>query len=209
MNKENLMDKSQVLDAPPAQTGEPAWDIARLFPDQGQWSEEEYLALDSNQFIEYSHGIVEVLSMPSDRHQAIVVFLIGLLQRLAHTTGGVVRVAPLRLRLWPGKIREPDLLFLASADDPRRQNQLWTGADLVVEIVSPDDPDRDLVTKRREYAQAGIPEYWIVDHRNDEISVLWLEGSSYREQRYRRGDQAQSVGFPSFTVDVAAALDAD
>lgn len=203
------MDKLQVLDAPPVQTGEPAWDIARLFPSQGQWSEEEYLALDTNHLIEYSHGIVEVLPMPSDRHQAIVVFLIELLNRFARVTGGVARVAPIRLRLWPGKIREPDLLFLASATDPRRQNAYWTGADLVVEIVSPDDPDRDLTTKRREYAQAGIPEYWIVDPRHDEIRVLRLDGSVYQEQRYQRGQQARSVTFPTFSVDVAAALDAD
>jgi hypothetical protein len=31
------------------------------------------------------------------------------------------------------------------ANDPRRQNQYWLGADLVVEIVSPDDPERDTV----------------------------------------------------------------
>ena len=35
----------------------------------------------------------------------------------------------------------------------------------MVEVVSEDDPGRDLVTKRLEYAQAGIPEYWIVDPR--------------------------------------------
>lgn len=203
------MDKSQVLDAPSAQTGEPAWDIARLFPSQGQWSEEEYLALDTNHLIEYSHGIVEVLPMPSDRHQTILAYLYTAFLAFASRIGGKVLFSPLRLRLWPGKIREPDLLFLASATDPRRQNAYWTGADLVVEIVSPDDPDRDLTTKRREYAQAGIPEYWIVDPRHDEIRVLRLDGSAYQEQRYQRGQQAQSVTFPTLSVDVAAALDAD
>jgi len=120
----------------------------------------------------------------------------------------VVRVAPLRLRLWPGKIREPDLLFLASATDPRRQNQLWTGADLVIEVVSPDDPARDLMTKRREYSQASIPEYWIVDPRTETILILHLDGASYREQSYRRGEQAASVSFPALVVDISAALDA-
>jgi len=203
------MDKSQVLDAPAVQTGEPAWDIARLFPSQGQWSEEEYLALDTNHLIEYSHGIVEVLPMPSDRHQTILAYLYTAFLAFASQIGGKVLFSPLRLRLWPGKIREPDLLFLVSASDPRRQNAFWTGADLVVEIVSPDDPDRDLTTKRREYAQAGIPEYWIVDPRHDEIRVLRLDGSVYQEQRYQRGEQAHSVRFPTFSVDVAAALDAD
>ncbi len=203
------MSRLEMLEIQPyVTTAEPAWDIARLFPDQGDWSEADYLALDTNHLIEYSHGNIEVLPMPSDRHQAIVGSLFGSLSELARSVGGVNRVAPLRIRLWPGKIREPDLLFLASASDPRRQNQFWSGADLVVEVVSPDDPERDLMTKRREYAQAGIPEYWIVDPRTETILVLSLAGASYRERRYGRGEQALSVAFPALVVDVSAALDA-
>lgn len=199
----------ETLITPMQRRAEPTWDVARLFPDQGQWSEEEYLALDSNHLIEYSHGILEVLSMPSDKHQSIVGYLYSVFLVFARSVHGKVIFSPLRLRLWPGKIREPDLLFLASANDPRRQNQQWTGADLVVEIVSPDDPDRDWITKRREYAQAGIPEYWIVDPRSGTISVLTLVGTSYQEESYGRGQQARSVNFPDLSVDVAAALDAD
>ena len=148
-------------------SGEPAWEVATLFPAQGAWSEEEYLSLDTNHLVEFSHGHIEVLPMPSDKHQSIVFFLSALLGAFARKSGGKVLFAPLRLRLWPDKIREPDLLFLADASDPRRQDAYWTGADLVVEVVSPDDPARDLVTKRNEYAQAGIPEYWIVSASRD------------------------------------------
>ena len=55
---------------------EPTWDIAKLFPDQGAWSEEEYLMLPGNRLVEFSHGIVEVLPMPSHAHQLIVVLFI-------------------------------------------------------------------------------------------------------------------------------------
>jgi Uma2 family endonuclease len=50
-----------------------------------------------------------------------------------------------------------------------------------MEVVSPDDPGRDLETKRREYAQARIPEYWIIDPRTNEILVLTLgeSGTTY------------------------------
>ncbi len=69
--------------------------------------------------------------------------------------------APLRLRIREGQFREPDLLLVLDADDSRRQNRYWLGADLVVEVVSPDDPERDTRVKRAEYAEAQIPEYWI------------------------------------------------
>lgn len=49
---------------PPARTYEPVWDIAKLFPYQGQWSESDYLKLNGNYFVEFSHGHVEVLPMP-------------------------------------------------------------------------------------------------------------------------------------------------
>jgi Uma2 family endonuclease len=35
-----------------------------------------------------------------------------------------------------------------------------------MEVVGEDDPDRDLVTKRVECAQAGICEYWLLDPRD-------------------------------------------
>jgi len=193
----------------PTAEAEPAWEVALLFPAQGAWSEEEYLSLDTNHLVEFSNGTIEVLPMPSDKHQSIVFFLSALLGAFAQKIGGKVLFAPLRLRLWPDKIREPDLLFLADANDPRRQNAYWTGADLVVEVVSPDDPQRDLVTKRSEYAQAGIPEYWIVDPQAETITVLRLEAASYVEHGvFRRGEIATSAHYADLQAQVSDVLDA-
>jgi Uma2 family endonuclease len=120
-----------------------------------------------------------------------------------------VLFAPLRLRLWPEKIREPDLVFLAAAGDPRRQNAYWTGADLVVEVVSPDNPARDLVTKRSEYAQAAIPEYWIVDPQAETITVLRLQEATYVEHGvFGRGETATSAHYADLRAPVSDVLDA-
>ena len=43
------------------QPDEPAWDVALLFPTQGNWTEDDYLELDTNRLVEFSHGFVEVL----------------------------------------------------------------------------------------------------------------------------------------------------
>ena len=169
---------------------EPTWEIARLAPNggaglslppaQGHWSEEEYLALDTNHLIEYSHGQLETLPMPTFSHQRLVAFLYRTLLPFVEERGlGIVMFAPLRIQLWRGKFREPDIVFMASEHADRLDEQFWRGADLVMEVVSPDDRRRDRVTKRREYAQAGIPEYWIVDPTNRSITVLVLRGQAY------------------------------
>lgn len=189
---------------------EPAWDVALLFPAQGAWTEGEYLELNTNHLIEFSHGQLEVLPMPTRIHQMIVGYLYLLFRTFAKREAGIVVLAPFRLRLWEGKYREPDLLFLANKNDPRNQEAFWLGADLVVEVVSPDDPNRDLVDKRREYAQAGIPEYWIVNPQTESITVLKLDNGYYSEHgRFNRGDTATSATLAGITIDVAAVLDVE
>src|SRR6266566_2076925 len=150
--------------------------IMELLPSQGQWSEEEYLLLtgDCNRLVEFTDGFLEILPKPTDKHQAILLFLCLTFHSFFGARGGKVRFAPLRLRIRPGKVREPDLLMLLSATDPRRHNKLWEGADLVLEIVSEDKPERDLIDKRGDYAEAHIPEYWIINPLNETITVLRL-----------------------------------
>lgn len=62
--------------------------------------------------------------------------------------------------------------MLRDANDPRYQDAFWLGADLVVEIVSSDRPERDTEEKPRDYAEAGIPDYWIINPLTDTITVL-------------------------------------
>ena len=115
----------------------------------------------------------------------------------------------MRLRIRPGKFREPDLLLLSAADS-RRQNRFWLGADLVLEVVSEEQPERDLVDKRGDYAEAHVPEYWIVNPQTETITVLRLRGDAYEEAGvYRRGESAVSTLLPDFSVAVAAVFDAD
>jgi Uma2 family endonuclease len=187
-----------------------AWEVATLLPEQGDWSEEEYLWLTNrtNHLVEFSSGYIEVLPMPTDKHLSILVHLFLLFHSWAERIGGKALVSALRVRLKTGKYREPDIVFLLSANDPRRRNEYWEGADLVVEIVSPDDPGRDFVTKRQEYAEVGIPEYWIIDPETDTILMLRLDGDRYTEHgEFKRGEVATSVLLEGFAVSVDAVLD--
>src|SRR5262249_50403680 len=51
-------ERRTIMNPPPntPNVAEPTWDVARLFPDQGTWSEEEYLEMNANRLLEFSHG---------------------------------------------------------------------------------------------------------------------------------------------------------
>ena len=147
--------------------------------------------------------------MPTRGHQRILAFLYSAFQAFLNTAGGEVLFAPLRLRIRAGKYREPDLLAMRDARDARSCERFWTGADVVAEVVSADDPQRDFVDKRRDYAEAGIPEYWIVDPRTETITVLELVQGEYVERGvHRRGESATSLAIPGLGVDVDGVFDA-
>jgi len=176
-----------------------------LAPLQGSWTEEQYLTLTDHtrHLIEFADGVIEVLPMPTDRHQSILKFLFLALQAFIETRGGTVIFAPLRLQVRPGKFREPDLLLLLRSDDSRRQNRYWLGADLAAEVVSEDDAERDTLDKVTDYAEARVPEYWIVNPLDATITVLALVGATYHPHgRFHRGEQANSTLLPGFIVDI-------
>ncbi|MDZ4685003.1 MAG: Uma2 family endonuclease [Planctomycetaceae bacterium] len=193
----------------PSSRGEPVWELAELYyPRQGQWTEEEYLALGSNRLIEFSDGVLEFLTMPRLTHARVSRFISDMLrahvepQRLGETLW-----APVSVRLREGKLREPDVLFLRNGRPTTRD--VPDGADLVVEVVShdPKDIECDYEQKRLEYAEAGIPEYWIVDPQTGTITVLTLPAGATEyavHGEFRPGQQATSVLLPGFAVDVAA-----
>ena len=185
--------------------------LEELLPRQGHWSEEEYLVLTDHRsrLVEYTDGFLEPLPMPTDKHQSVLQFLFLAFLHYLQPRAGKVHFSPLRLRIRPGKYREPDLLLLLSATDPRRQNRFWLGADLALEVVSEEKPERDLVDKRGDYAEGGVPEYWIVNPLSETITVLRLSGQAYEEAGiYRRGESAASVVLAGFSVDVSAVFDA-
>ena len=188
------------------QRGDPTWAIVSLFPQQGDWSEADYLALEPKCLVELVDGFLEVLPVPTIQHQLRVDYLHSELKAfLAGKNLGRALFAPLPVRLGKSKFREPDVIYLGNARlvDLTKQPE---GADLVMEVVSEGEENRvrDLETKRQEYAAAGIAEYWIADPKEMTITVLVLDGAMYREHGvFAVGSSATSVLLPGFAVEVA------
>jgi Uma2 family endonuclease len=195
-----------------SRVGEPTWEIALLYPKQGQWSESAYLNLThSNWMVEFKDGRIEVLPTPTLYHQLILDFLLDALKRyIREHADGRALMSPMPVRLSSGKqYREPDIVYLSS-ERLQATDKYPAGADLVMEIVSEGDEarERDLVEKRKDYAAGGITEYWIVDPQQREIHVLALDGETYREHGvFTDGQTASSVMFAGFSVNVRDVFD--
>jgi Uma2 family endonuclease len=191
-----------------SQEPEYAWELATLYPAQGDWSEEAYLSLTdgTNRRIEFTDGHVEFLSMPTEIHESLVQFLFfALHQFIERQQLGKVYFSGIRLRIRPSRIRLPDVIFLRKDHYHVRHNRIWEGADLVMEVVSddPKDRQRDYKEKLEDYAQANISEYWIADPERRSVIVHRLhEGRYVVHGDFNVGQQATSVLLPGFGVDV-------
>jgi Uma2 family endonuclease len=187
-----------------------AWEVATLFPEQGEWSEEEYLRLTdgTNRRIEFTDGRLEFLPMPTEIHESLVEYLYFVLREFVEQQKlGKVRWTGIRLRIRPRKIRLPDIIFLHKDHFYARHNRAWDGADLVMEVVSddPKDRQRDYEQKLIDYAEAKVAEYWIVDYERGVVVVHRLAGDQYAVHgEFSRGQQATSASLEGFQVDVAA-----
>ena len=84
--------------------------------------------------------------------------------------------------------------------------QVWVNGapDIVVEVLS-SDRNHDLVTKRRLYQEAGVPEYWILDGDADIITQLELgDDGVYRERAVlTAADTLTTPLFPTFNLPLS------
>ncbi len=187
-----------------------AWEVATLFPEQGEWSEEAYLELTdgTNRRIEFTDGRLEFLLMPTEIHESLVQFLLlALHQFVDRQKLGKVYSNGIRVRIRPHKMRLPDVLFLHKDHFDLRHNRVWDGADLVMEVVSGDrkDRERDYEQKLLDYAEAKVAEYWIVDPERRVVIVHQLQGDKYTVRgEFAVGSLANSVLLAGFSVDVTA-----
>lgn len=193
----------------PSQPGEPVWELAESYSRQGEWTEQAYLSLPSDVLADLVDGCLEFRNMPTWVHAWIVDWLHDRLKSLVRSQRlGFTGTDHARVRTTPERIREPDIVWIAAEQlpDPKKPSN---GARLVIEGVSEGERDqkRDREEKRTEYAQANIPEYWIVDPETESITVLTLPAGTtvYAEHGvFKPGETATSVLLPDFTIEVTA-----
>ncbi|MFG1638904.1 Uma2 family endonuclease [Amycolatopsis sp. NPDC049252] len=166
---------------------------------------EEYAALGETDsgFTELVEGRVVMSPSPKTEHN-IVVFELG--QQLAGQLPGHLRVVPetdVSLGLVPpgrpGFSRRPDLVIVerAAVARVRRDGDMLRADEVAVvaEVMSPGSKRTDYQVKHDEYADAGIPHYWIVDITEPVSLVACHQAGEFGYQ-----DAAAVTG--TFTTDV-------
>jgi Uma2 family endonuclease len=98
---------------------------------------------------------------------------------------------------------EPDLFLFPVDSTPGRPQR----ALLIVEVAF-SSQHRDREIKSKLYAEAGVPEYWLVDLLHDRVEVRTEpDGGSYSTLKvFRDGETLRPLAFPDFIVPVNAIL---
>lgn len=180
-----------------------AVEVAELWPPRGQWTEGDYFALpDTNRFVELSERTLVMPPHPTHTHQLIVLGLAMEMRAFVQQQDlGTLQIGPLPVHLWPGKIREPDILFVAKEHSDRIGEEAYGPPDLVVEALSASTRRTDRLEKPVEYARAGVREYWIVDPDGQTVEVSVLRGGAYELLgKWGRGEEAHSEVLAGFRV---------
>lgn len=141
----------------------------RIEIDTGKISYEDFLEwADENTHAEWVNGEVFIFMPTKNAHQNVVEFLFVIMNHFARLLKlGKVRIAPFQMRLEHSG-REPDLFFVSNENLENLMDSRLDGpADLVVEVISNESVKRDREDKFKEYREAGIPEYWVIDSRPD------------------------------------------
>ena len=169
-------------------------------------AEYERLPEDTEQRWELQEGWLVMSPSPKPRHQLAMARLVSRLQSQLPADLLALPSIDINLELvpadGPGHVRRPDLVVIESAayDRSDREDTLLRASEvrLIVEILSPGSVRMDSVIKRGEYADAGIPHYWIVDV-DGPVSLIdcqLADEFGYQDNGGVTGEFTSSVPFP-------------
>lgn len=176
------------------------YDDFLLFPDDGRRHE----LID---------GVHYVTPSPVLRHQEIlgrIYFEVASYLR-AHPEGRVY-LAPLDVVMSIHDIVEPDLIFVAAAQDVDKvtPKNIQGAPALLVEILSPGTRRRDLGIKRDLYDRIGVREYWLIDPDRNTVTIhrRAADGSFPLVETLERALDSilKSPLLPGFSLDVSDLL---
>ena len=147
---------------------------------------EEYLQDEGeNHHTEWVNGKAIDISMVTAEHDDVSGFIQFALRIWVLDQGlGVIHADPFNMKTGPNLPgRAPDIMVVTNANVGRLRRLFLDGpCDLAVEIVSPESRTCDTVDKFQEYAEGGVPEYWICDPERRHTRFYALNATGQYEE---------------------------
>jgi Uma2 family endonuclease len=147
------------------------------------WTYEDLRALpDNGKRYEIIEGVLYEMDAPNLEHARLIARLVlRALGPVVEAIGGSIYTAPVDVFLRGANPVQPDIIVLLPEQlDLEHKRGIEGPPALVVEVLSPSNPEHDRVTKRALYARAGVREYWLVSPEAAVVTILALEDGAYR-----------------------------
>ena len=149
-----------------------------LRPSPGTATEDDALALlesPRKRICELIDGTL-IEKAKGFRESLLASYLLVLLDRFVRPRNlGLVVGADTFQRLWPGRLRVPDVAFSAWSAFPERRVPTAAIPDLVpdlaIEVLSKSNTRREMALKRDDYFKTGTQLVWEIDPRKGRVSV--------------------------------------
>lgn len=171
--------------------------------DLGDW---DALPEDSRFRLEVAEGVLTVTPRPTSDHQRAVTRLGYLINEQLPRELSAIAEVDLIVAKDPLTVRAPDVVVASTAiadGNPAR----YESADvrLVLEVLSLGSVRTDRVMKFSEYAEAGIPQYWLVDLAPPvSLSAYALAGDRYESSGEYTGWAQVSLDTAHISIDLDA-----
>jgi len=100
---------------------------------------------------------------------------------------------------------QPDVLVICNWRDYLDESGHFTGIPrLVIEVLSPGNTIKEMITKLDLYRDSGIEEYWIVDPIRNGVVIYHFNNYNISETRaYNSNDVCESIIYPGFYFKVS------
>ncbi|GHV92056.1 hypothetical protein AGMMS50268_25590 [Spirochaetia bacterium] len=175
-----------------------------LYEDQ-HYTYADMLEWDEDLRAEIIDGEVYLMSPPARFHQEINSELHGQLWAFLKGKPCKLYPVPFGVRLFPKEdlsddtVVEPDIVVVC--DHSKLDDRGCKGApDLVIEILSPSNTQRDRIVKFRKYLAAGVREYWIVDPNQKTVEIHILKAGQYVTTVYDATEEAPVSVLPGCKI---------
>lgn len=176
----------------------------------------DYLTFDENERIEIIEGRIYNMSpAPSRMHQEIITELLSEIRNYIKSNNGPCKVyaAPFDVILInnndddinrSNNIVQPDISVIC--DKNKLTDKGCTGTpDMIIEVVSPYNPNNDCVRKLNLYDVFKVKEYWIVNPMDRNIFVYILGDNGFNAPKvYSFKDKVKVNIFDSLLIDFNA-----